>query len=98
MTEAKVRTTGKHTPGPYRADDNGDGTHCITAGRGHDVADTRASGNEWANALLLVAAPDLLAALEFCRSVLIANKPVELSEKMAVEKAEDAINKATYSA
>lgn len=51
----------QHTPGPWRADDNGDGTHCITSGRGRDVADTRSSSDEKANASLLTAAPDLYA-------------------------------------
>jgi len=55
---------GKHTPGPWHADDNGDGTHCITAGRGADVADTRSSADERANARLIAAAPQLLAACE----------------------------------
>jgi len=36
------------------------------------------------------AAPALLVALEFCRSVLAAN-PIEMSERMAIEKADAAI-------
>lgn len=58
----------KRTAGPWRADDNGDGTHCITAGRGADVADTRSASNEPANAKFIVRAcnsyDDMLAALE----------------------------------
>ncbi len=47
-----------------------------------------------ANARLIAAAPDLLAALRFCKSVLEAN-PVEMSERMAIAKADEAIAKAT---
>ena len=56
-----------HTLGPWHADENGDGTHCITAGRGADIADTRSSDDEEANARLIAAAPDLLEA---CQAVL----------------------------
>jgi hypothetical protein len=65
----------KHTEGPWRADDNGDGTSCITAGRGCDVADTRASVDEPANARLIAAAPELLAALDLAETYLDDGAP-----------------------
>lgn len=45
-------------------------------------------------ARLIEAAPDMLAALKFCRSVMVANGIVELSEQMAIEKIDAAIAKA----
>lgn len=84
-------TKTKHTRGPWRVDDNGDGTSCITAGRGCDVADTRSSVDEPANASLISAAPDLLAA---CKAILAlppkdrGSIEVELDLEAAIAKAE----------
>lgn len=44
-----------------------------------------------ANLRLIVAAPTLLKALGFCRSVIKANGPLELSERLAVRDADKAI-------
>lgn len=51
------------TRGPWRAHESGDGTHMIAADY-IDVADTRGSVNEEANARLIAAAPCLLAACQ----------------------------------
>jgi hypothetical protein len=48
-----------------------------------------------ANAQLIAAAPELLEALKFCKSVIEANGMWELSEQMAVNHAVAAIAKAT---
>lgn len=53
-----------HKPGPWFADENGDGTSCITKGRGIDIADTRSAVDEPQNATLIAAAPALLMAWE----------------------------------
>ena len=61
-----------HTPGPWFAHLNGDGSFCIKSGRDYDASPTLASRNKWksnaaeseANAGLIAAAPDLLEALE----------------------------------
>ncbi len=60
--------------------------HIAGSGEGND-----ADMQEW---LLAAAAPKLLEALKFCRSVLVAN-PVEMSERMAIEKADQAIEDAS---
>jgi hypothetical protein len=65
MTATEPKTS--HTPGPWTSHDNGDTTSYITARGGADIADTRSSVDEPANARLIAAAPDLLAA---CRSSL----------------------------
>lgn len=66
----------------------------------HPLADIRyklhaTQEENLANAKLIAAAPDLLEAVMFCRSVLESNGIFELSEKLAVEKAQAAIKKAT---
>ena len=48
-----------------------------------------------ANAKLMAAAPDLLEALVFCKSVIESSCMFERSEQLAVERAEQAIKKAT---
>lgn len=45
------------------------------------------------NAKLISAAPDLLEALQFCKSVIESNGLFDMSERMAFEKATNAINK-----
>lgn len=54
----------EHTPKPWRISDHGDGTSLIYGTGGVDIADTRSSANQKANARLIAAAPDLLAALK----------------------------------
>jgi hypothetical protein len=48
-----------------------------------------------ANALLATAAPELLEALQFCKSVIKSQGMFDRSEQMAFEKADAAIKKAT---
>jgi len=48
-----------------------------------------------ANAKLIAAAPELLEALIFCQSVIKTQGMFDLSERMAFDKAELAIKKAT---
>jgi len=47
-------------------------------------------------AILFMAAPKLLNALIFCKSVIEAGGVFEASEKIALEKADEAINLITY--
>lgn len=76
----------KHTPGPWKVGDNGDGTSFITAGRGCDVADTRAATDEPANARLIVAAPTLLDALKRVANFAVNNVPgCNLDDEVIVE-------------
>jgi phosphoserine aminotransferase len=46
-----------NTLGPWRINDNGDGTSLIDAKGGADIADTRAASNEQAIARLIAASP-----------------------------------------
>ncbi len=63
-----------HTPGPWYAHMNGEGSFCIKAGTDYDISPTLASRSKWksdaersnANARLIAAAPELLEALEDC--------------------------------
>ena len=48
-----------------------------------------------ATAKLIAAAPDLLEALAFCQSVIEKNGLFDVSDKMAFDKADSAIKKAT---
>lgn len=47
-----------------------------------------------ANAQLISAAPELLKALKFCKSVIVSAGVFDRSEEIAIEMAEIAINKA----
>ena len=89
MTDVSAPPT--HTPGPSVGEwEYDDGTGQV------DVADgTICVGITWRpNGHLIAAAPDLLAALKFCRNVIDANLAMELSEKIGIEKADAAIAKA----
>ena len=85
----------KHTPGPWAVDgrfvrSDSRKTNPICECPQGGILHT---GVDQANAHLIAAAPDLLAAAKFAESVLKAN-PVELSERMAIERLQVAITKA----
>lgn len=89
--------TVAHSPGPWEFHDDG-GTWQIADSDNrpiclirHGVTD---EARQLANARLIAAAPDGLSAAKFALSVLQAN-PVEMSERMAIEKLEAFIAKAT---
>lgn len=58
------------------------------------VADNELSDDDFKRAGLIAAAPELLAALSFCRSVLQKNGVIETSERLAIKHADAAILKA----
>lgn len=69
-------TKGKHTPGPWSAEPMEDGcsvAYRINDASGYEVAVTSgrdSDGEEAANARLIAAAPDMLAALKEARDLL----------------------------
>jgi len=88
----------KHTKAPWRIDGEPFdaevgvdiiGVDDITICEVHPLCEDW-TNEEIANARLIAAAPELLAALKFCASVLSAN-PAEMSEKLAIETASKAI-------
>ena len=92
-----------HTPGPWRRGTNGGvvsdypvpeigGSDAVEFYGGHLIAESVAPRNE----PIIAAAPDLLEAARFARSVILANGAIvsELSERIAVEKLDVAIAKA----
>lgn len=68
------------------ADDHG--LVALTGSADEEVEESKRYAN------LFAAAPELLEALKFCRSVMVANGIWELSEQIAYDKAAAAINKA----
>lgn len=73
-----TKTVAQHTAGPWRLDPDdmglvldADGAPIQTAGP-HAIDDTTADGSGYANARLIAAAPDLLAALRECLEVTAA--------------------------
>lgn len=88
-----------HTPGPWRVIGDTDILALEGTPSSIVVASTKffegpPTSWERANAALIAAAPDGLEAARFALSVLRAN-PVELSERMAIERLEAFIAKAT---
>lgn len=97
----------KGTPGPwkltYHLYDNGIGGCTETIGTDSNSWIAEAKGTHvfngtadevLANAQLIAAAPELLEALMFCQSVIAKQGMFDLSERMAYDKATEAINKA----
>jgi len=90
----------KHTPGPWKviqddADsyaiekpDNKPGTVYIC----REIC--QGADNGKSDAKLIAAAPEMHEALSFCLSVIKSNGIFDVSEKMAVKKAEAALKKA----
>lgn len=98
-------TPSPHTPGPWRVGRNtsevvadvpnpghhsGHNDHVEHYG-GYLIAESILPNN----VKLVAAAPDLLDALRFCRSVLVGQGLYDLSERLALERADAAIAKAT---
>lgn len=93
------RETGQgFTPGPWKAVGYSPGWWQIEGPEQEQIADVNYSDGldeptlypEEANARLIAAAPSLHEAARFARSVLAAN-PMELSERMAIEKLDAAL-------
>ena len=89
--------TTKHTPGPWRYErTNGSpttGQHMIAGGKPGYLAEVRdcGSGDVSANARLIAAAPELLAALKGVLTLLDAGslyEPQAYAARAAIEKAE----------
>lgn len=87
--------TGKHTPGPWVAVKAGHGPIDIMDPRGRDVVTVYGGvdpGSYSANAALIAAAPELLAALEFCMSEGLFRDPkVERIALAAIAKAKSRV-------
>lgn len=85
----------KHTPGPWRANNRDK-----TSKQGWEVLAENKAITGWgsvqtteANARLIAAAPELLEALVFCRSVMLSNGVFETSERLVMKKAEAVLAK-----
>jgi len=101
--------TEKHTPGPWDVQNKGvlgkrSARHEVVQGINVNgkknlptiVKMPDLSDRSYANARLIAAAPGLLEGAKFTLGVMKANHlDIELSEKMAIEKLETAIAKAT---
>lgn len=93
-----------HSPVPWTvaprltASENHKGYRIAGGGDGFYIADVYPMDEDGAeggaNASLIAAAPELLAALEFCHSVIREGGLWDMSERMAVDKANAAIAKA----
>lgn len=89
----------KHTPEPWKQTENKE-LNCIfiQSPTGLIIAkimDFCMRGEAKANAKLIAAAPELLAALKLCLETIQINGVTELYEINAVRRAESAIKKAT---
>lgn len=83
---------GKHTEGPWEISQNANGDYDIcTTGGGDMLADLSGCSNAQANAQLIAAAPELLAALQALRRVI----PADFNMGPEGAKAAEAIAKAT---
>lgn len=88
----------KHTPGPWHVG-CGRASHIVYAADGYAVADAKTfhlkHESADANARLIAAAPDMLAALELAKSIVERLWPFEFDYEREAEKAiNDAIAKA----
>lgn len=84
-----------HTPGPWKVFVSHLNTFTVVTDdtRGRIICDFDRHNrvNNEDNATLIAAAPELLEAVRFALSVLLANYPVEASEFLAIKKLDAAI-------
>jgi hypothetical protein len=88
-------TVAQHTPGPWWYQEKSDAyTHIVRTGENRFLCQLAqdTSGEAEANARLIAAAPDLLAALQ--EMVVVFQRPTEVSRIAALKQARAAISRA----
>lgn len=84
----------KHTPGPWLEDGEGDES-VITDANGKVIAHVHATAKNFPNLMLMVAAPDMLEALEDARILLmVLDEHVAKENESVLKSVQAAIRKA----